>query len=209
MLVDLKINEFVDVLSSDAPAPGGGSVAALAGAIGIALAEMVAALTTGKAKYQEHEALVQEILVEAAQLKPQFLAAVDRDTQAYNLVMSAYSLPRETAEDKALRSQAIQDATKEATLVPFELMQLSLQALTCASKAIGKTNTNAASDLGVCALQLKTALQGAWLNVLINLSGIKDEQFVAEYQKAGLVLYNNGTTLADAIYSEILNSLTI
>ena len=207
MLVDLKVNEFVNVLASDAPAPGGGSASALAGAMGIGLVGMVATLTTGKEKYKEYEDIVQEVLADANILRKQFLEAIDRDTDAFNVVTAAYTLPKATDEEKAARSSAIQLALKEATKVPFELMELCLQALKCAEKAIGKTNKNAASDLGVAALNLKSAVQGAWLNVLINLGGIKDEAFVNEYRQNGTQICTQVVALADIVYNEILKSL--
>ncbi len=207
MLVDLNIKEFINVLASDFPAPGGGSASALAGAMGVSLTAMVAALTTGKEKYSDYEETVQEIIAETNSLKKQFLDVIDRDTEAYKVVTHAYSLPKTTEDDKIKRSEAIQFSLKKATNVPYELMRLCLDALKCAEKALGKTNKNAASDLGVSALNLKSSLQGAWLNVLINLSSIKDENFVRDCKENGLKIYAEATDTADRIYNNILNSL--
>ena len=185
-LVDLSLTEFAQVLGSDAPAPGGGSAAALSAANGISLTKMVCELTLGKKKYAEFE------------------AAIDKDTEAFNLVSAVFDMPKETDEDKAARREAMQQALKEATKSPYGMMENILAALKTTQKAVGKSNTNAASDLGVAALNLKAGLQGAWLNVLINLSGVKDEAFLADYHSKGEELLQKGCALADEIYQEIL-----
>ena len=200
-LTEMKVNDFIDLLASDAPAPGGGSASALAGAMGVGLSKMVAALTTGKAKYAEHEDTVQEILSKAGALTEKLTAAIDRDTEAFDGVSAVFAMPKGTDEEKAARKEAMQKALKEATLVPYETMELCLQSLN------GKTNTSAASDLGVASLNLKSAVQGAWLNVLINLSGIKDEAFVTEYKSKGEAILAEALPLADEIYNDILKSL--
>ena len=206
-LVDLKVNEFIEVLGSDAPAPGGGSAAALSGSIGISLTKMVAELTIGKKKYAEFEELNKEILAESIQLQKELLDAIDKDTEAFNVVSAVFDMPKETDEDKAKRRQAMQEALKGATATPFEAMEIIVKAIRVTHKAVGKSNTNAASDLGVAATSLKTALQGSWLNVLINLAGVKDEAFVAEYKEAGEKLLAEGSKLADEVYNEIEASL--
>ena len=181
-LVDLSLTEFAQVLGSDAPAPGGGSAAALSAANGISLTKMVCELTLGKKKYAEFEAEIAQVHAESARLQESLLAAIDKDTEAFNLV----------------------SALKEATKSPYGMMEDILTALQTTQKAVGKSNTNAASDLGVAALNLKAGLQGAWLNVLINLSGVKDEAFVADYRNKGEDLLQKGCALADEIYQEIL-----
>ena len=199
-LTEMKVNDFIDLLASDAPAPGGGSASALA-------SKMVAALTTGKAKYAEHEDTVQEILSKAGSLTEKLTAAIDRDTEAFDGVSAVFAMPKSTDEEKAARKEAMQKALKEATLVPYETMELCLQSLKVVKLGVGKTNTSAASDLGVASLNLKSAVQGAWLNVLINLAGIKDEAFVAEYKSKGEAILAEALPLADEIYNDILKSL--
>ena len=203
-LVDLSITEFAKVLGSDAPAPGGGSAAALSAANGISLTKMVCELTIGKKKYAEFEAEIAQVHAESARLQESLLAAIDKDTEAFNLVSAVFDMPKETEEDKAARREAMQQALKEATQSPYGMMEDILAALQTTQKAVGKSNTNAASDLGVAALNLKAGLQGAWLNVLINLSGVKDEAFVADYRSKGEDLLQKGCVLADEIYQEIL-----
>ena len=206
-LTEMKVNEFIGLLASDAPAPGGGSASALAGAMGVGLSKMVAALTTGKAKYAEFEPTVQQILAQAGGLTEKLTAAIDRDTEAFDGVSAVFAMPKGTDEEKAARKAAMQKALKEATLVPYETMQLCLDSLKVVQMGVGHTNTSAASDLGVAALNLKSAVQGAWLNVLINLAGIKDKAFVAEYKQKGQEILAQALPLADEIYNTILTSL--
>lgn len=120
-----------------------------------------------------------------ALLTEKLTAAIDRDTEAFDGVSAVFAMPKSTDEEKAARKEAMQKALKEATLVPYETMELCLQSLKVVKLGVGKTNTSAASDLGVASLNLKSAVQGAWLNVLINLAGIKDEAFVTEYKSKG------------------------
>ena len=175
--------------------------------MGVGLSKMVAALTTGKTKYAEHEDTVQEILSKAGALTEKLTAAIDRDTEAFDGVSAVFAMPKSTDEEKAARKEAMQKALKEATLVPYETMELCLQSLKVVKLGVGKTNTSAASDLGVASLNLKSAVQGAWLNVLINLAGIKDEAFVAEYKSKGEAILAEALPLADEIYNDILKSL--
>ena len=200
-LVDLSITEFAKVLGSDAPAPGGGSAAALSAANGISLTKMVCELTIGKKKYAEFEDHIKGVHEKSAHLQDQLL-------EAFNVVSAVFDLPKETEEEKATRREAMQQALKQATESPFSMMELIVEALKTTKEAVGKSNTNAASDLGVAALNLKAGLQGAWLNVLINISGIKDQDFVQEYHGKGLKLLQTGSDLADNIYQIILESLS-
>ena len=206
-LVDKNIREFTKVLSSDAPAPGGGSTAALGGALGAALLGMVASLTVGRARYAESEPLMKSAIKRAKELRLKMLDIVDRDTDAFNAVTEVFSMPKDTDNEKALRNAAMQDALKACTLTPFEMIECSLMALELADEMLGRCNVNAASDLGVAVLNLKASAQGAWLNVLINLDGIKDEIFSAKYTIQGSELIQEITELADNIHNEILKEL--
>ena len=207
-LVEHTVSQFVDVLASDAPAPGGGSAAALSAALGTALTKMVTELTIGKKKYAEFEEDAKELRQQMTDLTDKFVVAIDKDTEAFNDVSAVFAMPKETEEDKAARRAAMQEALKGATKSPFEIMKLSVEALRLTNDAIGKTNSNAASDLGVSALSLKAGLQGAWLNVLINLDGVKDEDFVGEYRSNGQKLLDEGNKLADDIYNAIASDLS-
>ncbi|MFU2203571.1 cyclodeaminase/cyclohydrolase family protein [Streptococcus hyovaginalis] len=204
-LVDLSLRDFASVLGSDAPAPGGGSAAALAGANGISLTKMVCELTLGKKKYADVQDVIADIHHKSGILQEQLLAAIDKDTEAFNLVSAVFEMPKETDEEKAARRAAMQNALKEAAQSPYDMMLVMVEALEVTRKAVGKSNTNAASDLGVAALSLKAGLQGAWLNVLINLSGIKDDSFVTTYRQKGEELLERGCSLADMIYESIVD----
>lgn len=178
MLAKKTVEEFLNELASNSPAPGGGSVAALAGALGSALTAMVCNLTIGKKKYADVEEEIKKVFEKIEPLRRQFTDLIDKDTQAFNKVMEAYSLPKEGDAQKAIRSAAIQSATKEATLVPLEVMKHSIDALALAKIVAEKGNTNSVSDAGVAALMLQAATEGAALNVKINLAGINDIEFV-------------------------------
>jgi len=206
-LTEMTIPAFAELLGSDAPAPGGGSAAALSGALGVALTTMVAALTVGKEKYQEHEALMQEILAEGEALRLQLVDVIDRDTEAFNGVSAVFAMPRDTDAEKEARKAAMQAALKACTLTPYEMMECSLAALDLTERALGRSNTNAVSDLGVAALALKAAIQGAWLNILINIGGIRDEAFAAEYRTKGEAILAKTLPLADRIYETVLSEL--
>lgn len=172
------LNAFLDDVASSSPAPGGGSVAALSGALGAALTSMVCALTVGKKKYADVEDEMKKVLAQSEHLREQFTVLVDLDTQAFNKVMEAFALPKDTEPQKALRSAAIREATKEATMVPLEVMKHCIDALALAQMVAAKGNANSVSDAGVSAIMLNAALEGAALNVRINLNGLDDPEFV-------------------------------
>jgi formiminotetrahydrofolate cyclodeaminase len=207
LLIDLSIKEFSRVLASDAPAPGGGSVAALQGALGASLSHMVASLTVGRAKYAEYAALVEELQKKSAALQEKFLAVIDEDTQAFNKVTAALALPKETDSEKAARKEALQLAFEACTVPPYKTMELSLEALELTAQAVGKTNTSASSDLGVAALSLKAALLAAWLNVLTNIGGLANTTLAESYRTKGEAIIKKAVPLADDIYTAILKGM--
>ncbi len=178
MLADTPISRFLDELASSSPAPGGGSAAALSGAAGAALTSMVCRLTIGKKKYAGVEEEMKELLEKSEDLRSMFTRMIDRDAHAFNKVMEAYGLPKETDDQNALRSAAIQEATKEAALVPLELMKHVIDAFALARTVAEKGNARSISDAGVSALMLHAACESAALNVEINLGGIHDSNFV-------------------------------
>lgn len=176
-LVAMTVERFVDEVSSNSPAPGGGSVAALAGSVGAALAAMVANLTVGKAGYESAWASSSALAERAQALKARLLAAVDEDTKSFDDVLAAMRLPRGTEEDKAARAAAIAAAYEKATTVPLATARLCLQALELAEQAAVTGNRNSASDAGVGALLAKAGLDAAILNVRINLPSVRAGQF--------------------------------
>ena len=206
-LAELKTAEFVDLLASDAPAPGGGSAAALEGALGAALTAMVCSLTIGKKKYAEFEELATEAQKKATDLKARFVDVMDRDTEAFNVVSAAFGMPKATDEEKAARSAAIQKGLEGCTKTPFEMMELAAEALELTASILGKSNDSAASDLGVSALSLRAAIQGAWLNVLINIGSLKNKELAEDYRKKGEALLAKALPLADQIYDTVVKSM--
>jgi methenyltetrahydrofolate cyclohydrolase len=178
MLTKKTVGSFLDELASSSPAPGGGSVAALSGALGAALTTMVCNLTIGKKKYAEVEGDMKKIRTEAETLRARFTGLIDEDTQAFNKVMEAFALPKESEAQKTLRSAAIVAATKEATLIPLEVMKHCIDAMALVQQVASSGNANSVSDAGVGALMLHAACEGAALNVRINLRGLGDSEFV-------------------------------
>lgn len=206
-LAELKTAEFVDLLASDAPAPGGGSAAALEGALGAALTAMVCGLTVGKKKYAEFEELAQSAQAKALDLKTRFVDVMDRDTEAFNVVSAAFGMPKATDEEKAARSAAIQKGLEGCTKTPFEMMELAVETLELTASILGKSNDSAASDLGVSALSLRAAIQGAWLNVLINIGSLKNKELAEDYRVKGEALLAKALPLADQIYDTVVKSM--
>jgi len=179
-LVEKKVTGFLDELASSSPAPGGGSVSALAGALGASLVSMVAHVTVGKKKYAAVEEEMKSVVPAAEDLRQQLTASVDRDTDAFNEVMAAFGLPKETDEQKSARSAAIQQATKKATTVPLSVVELCRKAIDLAVQVATNGNANAVSDAGVSSLMIQAACRGAWYNVMINVGGISDADFVKD-----------------------------
>ena len=209
-LADMQVTQFCDVLASDAPAPGGGSTAALEGALGAALTAMVCGLTTvgkSKEKYAEYQEFVLASQKKALDLKARFVDVMDRDTEAFNVVSAAFGMPKATDEEKAARSAAIQKGLEGCTRTPFEMMELAAETLELTAELLGKTNDSAASDLGVSALSMRAAIQGAWLNVLINIGSLKNKELAEDYRKKGEELLAKALPLADQIYQHVLSQM--
>lgn len=204
-LKDMTVEQFTQTLASDAPAPGGGSASAVAGAMGIALGQMVAKLTLGKKKYLEFDENSRKVIDEAESVISEMIQGIDTDTDAFNLVSCAYAMPKNTDEEKQARSAAIQEGLKECARVPFELILRCEKALCILMPLIGKFNTNCASDLGVGALNLRSAALGAWLNVLINVGSLKDTELAEKYRSEGSRAVDNICKMADEIYEHAIS----
>ncbi len=177
MLTTKTVSEFLDEVASNSPAPGGGSVSALAGALGAALTSMVCRLTIGKKKYLDVQPELEAILKKSEELRAKLSSVIDEDTAAFSAVMTAFGMPKETDEQKSLRNQAIQEATKAATRVPMKLMELCEEGAGLAQTVAEKGNRNSLSDAGVSLLLLQAAAHGASLNIQINLAGLEDQHF--------------------------------
>ena len=180
MLKDHTLVQFSDVTAGSDPVPGGGSVSALAGAISASLAKMVANLTIGRKKYAEVESEMMEVATKAEEIRQSLLNAIDRDSDAYNLVAEAFKMPKETDEEKAARSAKIQEATKVAALVPMEVAKMTYDLIPLIEAVVMKGNQNAITDGCIAMMNCRLGVLGALLNVRINLGGLKDEAFVKE-----------------------------
>ncbi len=180
MLTSLTVTEFLNETASHSPAPGGGSVSALAASLGAALTSMVCRLTIGKKKYADVQREMEASLRKSEEFRHQCTALVDEDTAAFNALMTAFGLPKETEEQRIRRSDEIQKATLSATRVPLKLMELCAEALELVKIAAMNGNQNSLPDAGVAALMLRAACEGAALNVKANLSGLQDAAFVEQ-----------------------------
>ncbi|WP_308555110.1 cyclodeaminase/cyclohydrolase family protein [uncultured Porphyromonas sp.] len=179
-LTDLTVKGFLDVTAGKDPVPGGGSISALCGSIAAALTEMVAGLTIGKKKYAEVEEQMKQLAERVQQIRQQLILDVDRDSEAYNVVFAAFQMPKETDEEKAARSAQIQEATKIAANVPMEVARRVYSLLSDIEEVVSNGNQNAVTDGCVAMMSARNAIIGALFNVRINLTSIKDEQYVAD-----------------------------
>ena len=176
---DQTIQDFLNETASNNPVPGGGSISALNGAIATALAEMLANLTIGKKNYLEVEHKMKVTTQEMSLQRTLFFGAIDRDAEAYKLVFDAYKLPKITEEEKTSRVNQIQEATKQAALIPMEIAQRAFDLMDTIEFTTRKGNKNAVTDGCISMMTCRTAVLGALLNVRINLGGIKDAEFVS------------------------------
>ena len=199
MLVEKTLKGFSHVLASDSPAPGGGSVAALSGSLGADLVSMVCNLSIGKKEYEESQSELEEALKKSRNLSSELLERVDLDTQAFNGVMKAFKMPKETEEQKQKRKDAIQKGFREAVQSPLAIAHACLEVLRVSESLLGKSNTNAISDLGVSAQQAYAGLEGAVMNVKINLPSIKDNDFVEKTSRETEELLAEGRDVCDKI----------
>ena len=179
-LTDLTVKGLLDVTAGKDPVPGGGSISALSGAISAALTEMVAGLTIGKKKYAEVEEQMKQLVERVQKIRQQLILDVDRDSEAYNVVFAAFQMPKDTEEEKAARSAQIQEATKIAANVPMEVARRVYSLLSDIEEVVANGNQNAVTDGCVAMMSARNAIIGALFNVRINLTSIKDEQYVAD-----------------------------
>lgn len=185
MLKDHTIEQFINEVDSKSPAPGGGSVSALSSSLGLGLSRMVGHLTVGKKKFKELDPSIQErfnkIINSFQNMKEEMITLIDKDTLAFNLIMDAFQLPKETESEKEFRSQKIEEGTLEAIKVPFRIAEISLEAMRQIDYILKYGNKNTLSDLGVSTLLLHAGLEGAIMNVKINIPGISNEDTKAYY----------------------------
>ena len=179
-LHNASVLDFIRDLGSSAPAPGGGSVAAMNGAMAAALIEMVANLTIGNAKYESVHEEMKGIQKQVSQIKEEFVNYINQDSAAFMELMGAFKLPKETEVEKTFRKTEIQRTTKQAALVPYEIGKLAHTLLPMAETVIVKGNTNAITDGMIAAINASSAIKSAFLNVKINLGSIQDMEFVKQ-----------------------------
>ncbi len=201
----LTVEGFINETASSSPAPGGGSVAALNAASSAALIAMVADLTIGKEKYKASEEEMKDIAAKAGALKDQFLSLIDEDSNAFNKIMAAFKLPKDTDDAKKVRSAAIQEATKGAALVPFKVGETANTLFALAEAVILRGNPNAVTDGAVAAMNARAAVRGAFLNVKINLGSIKDQAFVEDLKAKMAVIEKD----VDAREQALLNKVNL
>ena len=206
-LISLKTAELVHEVSRETPAPGGGSIAALAGSLGAALASMVSNLTIGKKDYENVWQELTKLAGQSQKIKDQLLIAVDDDTNAFNDYMEARRLPQNTAEEKSVRNEAIENGLKQAVRVPLGTAQLSLNALKIAKRVVEIGNVNSITDAGVGAQIAFTGVRGGIFNVLINLPQIKDKKFIDEMKKTCKSMEDEAEVLLNETMNQVKEAI--
>lgn len=202
-LVRMDLRSFANETASESPAPGGGSISAYVGSLGAALGTMVANLSAGKRGWEEHIALFSNEAEKGQQIKDELIRLVDEDTHAFNKIMNGFALPKNTDEEKKIRTEAIQDATKYACEIPLSVMQTAFSALDMLAVMIDKGNQNSITDAGVGVLCVKTAVRGAYFNVMINAQGLKDTAFAAEIKAKAKAILDETNTKAESILEKV------
>jgi len=198
-LVDMTVEGFANETASESPAPGGGSISAYVGALGVSLGTMVANLSAHKRGWDDRWEEFSEVAARGQKFKDELLRLVDEDTNAFNKIMDAFGLPKKTDEEKAARARAIEEASKYAMEVPFKVMQTSYESINVMRAMAENGNPNSVSDAGVGALCALTAVEGAYLNVKINAAGIKDTEFTASLLKKAEQVMNQTRECRNAI----------
>ncbi len=206
-LANMTITQFTDELSTDSPAPGGGSVAAISVAMSGALSAMVSNLTIDKKGYELVQDEARKYAEEGQAIKERSIAAIDEDTQAFYVMMDAMRLPKKTDEEKALRAEAMEKATQAAILVPLKTLEICYDAVCLSEKVATIGNANALSDAGVAAINANAGAKAAYLNVIINMGSITDEAFKKEVTDKANKLYEEINTLALNVENDVLKRL--
>jgi len=207
-LVQMKVTDFIDEVSRESPAPGGGSIAALAGALGAALSSMVSNLSANNRGSEETDKILNAAAEKAQELKFELSNAIDADTNAFNEYMEARRLPSKTEEEKRIKSEAEQEGIKKAVNVPLKTARLSFEAIKIAQNVVEHGNPNSITDVGVGAQMAYTGVKGGIYNVLINLKDIKDEQFIAEMKQNCAALEKVASAELNGILSRIEKSIS-
>jgi formiminotetrahydrofolate cyclodeaminase len=203
MLSELNFKDFLQKTASNDPVPGGGSVSAMAGAIAASLSEMVANLTIGRKGFEFFDTEMKEIVEDSKELQILLTEDIDRDSNAYDDVIKSFRLPKGTDDEKSKRSNAIQEATKNAAMVPLTVAQRAVKIMDLSEKVIKNGNPNAITDGAVACMMARTAVLGALYNVKINLSSIKDKDFVKDLTEKVKTLENIAIEKEKSILSNV------
>ena len=206
-LQDLTLKQLLEKTAGSDPVPGGGSMSAMHGATAAALGEMLANLTIGRKRYIEVEEKMKELSRKFSEFRNHFLNDIDRDSDAYALVAQAYKLPKDTDEEKAVRADKIEEATKIAALVPMEIAERGVEMMSLIETVTRDGNTNAITDGLVSLMTCRTSILGAILNVRINLGSIKDEEFRETYAEKCQQIENNAQEKELQILIEIIPTI--
>jgi len=203
----VQCDEFVTVLASKAPVPGGGGASALVGAVGTALGNMVGSLTVGKKKYADVEAEMWELKGKCDKLQAELLRLIERDAEVFEPLSKAYGMPRETEEEKAEKARVMEIVLKEACSVPMEIMEKCCEAIDVIVEFAAKGSALAISDAGVGVIFCKAALQGASLNVFINTKSMKNREYAEELNAKAEAMLSKYTVLADEVFAQVRGRL--
>ena len=203
----VQCDEFVTVLASKAPVPGGGGASALVGAVGTALGNMVGSLTVGKKKYADVEAEMWELKGKCDKLQAELLTLIERDAEVFEPLSKAYGMPRETEEEKAEKARVMEIVLKEACSVPMEIMEKCCEAIDVIVEFAAKGSALAISDAGVGVIFCKAALQGASLNVFINTKSMKNREYAEELNAKAEAMLAKYTVLADDVFAQVRGRL--
>jgi methenyltetrahydrofolate cyclohydrolase len=207
MNTSATIKNYLDELSTNSPTPGGGNVSAFCGALACSLGLMVCNLTIGKKKYAEVENEMKEISIKLEGFKNDFLKLADEDNKAFEQVMNAFRLPKETEEEKKTRSDRIETATIQAAVVPSKVIETCRIVIPFLKIIASKGNRNSLSDAGVAATLLKASAEGAYQNVMINCSSLSNKTYAAEFLKKAEAISSEVKIYSENILNEIKNSL--
>lgn len=202
-LIRMDLRGFADETASESPAPGGGSISAYVGSLGAALGTMVANLSAGKRGWEDRVTLFSDFAQQGQEVKNTLLTLVDEDTNAFNKIMDAFGLPKSNDDEKKIRTQAIEDATKYACEIPFKVMETAYSIMPMLSAMILQGNPNSITDAGVGVLCVKTAVRGAYFNVLVNAQGLKDRDYAEQIKAKAKQLLENNHTEADALIAKV------
>lgn len=202
-LIRMDLRAFADETASESPAPGGGSISAYVGSLGAALGTMVANLSAGKRGWEDKINLFSDFAAQGQHVKDTLLTLVDEDTNAFNKIMNAFGLPKGTDEEKKARTQAIEDATKYACEIPFKVMETAYSILPMLAAMVEQGNPNSITDAGVGVLCVKTAVRGAYFNVLVNAQGLKDRAFAEDIKSRAKQILDKNHAEADALVAKV------